>query len=192
MKLLTALALLVVYAQSAWLIFHPSTSPEYTLYYRQGALRRWPGPNGLKYRPGAKLDFSTSLVYLSRQGWSEPEGWGGTWSDGPAASVFLKVEPRSAAALELTLQGHAFVNPQHPLQRVEVLANGTTLGTLRYDDPSPTVRTLAIPGAVLQGAQQGILNLTLLFPDACAPAELGLSPDTRKLGVGITSMRLTP
>jgi len=155
-------------------------------------LQRWPGQDGLQYQLGANLDFSKPLVNLSSQGWSAPEGWGGTWSDGPAASLFLNLAPHQTAGLNLTLTGHAFVNAQHPVQRVDVLVNGATIGSLRYDDPSSTVRTLSIPGSVLQRVEHGVLTVTLRFPDACAPADLGLSKDSRKLGLGVASLRLTP
>ena len=189
---LTALILLGVYGVAGWRVLHPAPSPEYAVYYLKGELHRWPGQDGLKYQMGANLDFSKPLVNLSRQGWSEPEGWGGTWSDGPVGSVFLSLSQRPKAGLNLTLTGHAFVNAQHPLQRVEVLVNGTIIGSLRYDDPLSNTRTLSIPGSVLQRVEHGILTVTLRFPDACAPVALGLSGDTRKLGLGVASMRLTP
>ncbi|GEM_PF-2176794 len=124
--------------------------------------------------------------YLS-MGWSAPEPWG-TWSDGDAAMIVMKLASEPAQDLVLALDGHAFVTAKHPHQEIDLKVNGHPLGTIHYDFPSSDeIRTVPIPKAFIADR---LVKLEFGFKDAISPKELGLSQDPRRLGLGLVSLVL--
>jgi hypothetical protein len=123
------------------------------------------------------------------QGWSGAEQWG-TWSDGDSALVLLALSSIPKNELELLIDGSAFLTDKHPYQIVDILVNGHYVGTLRYDLHSNSgVRVVKIP-KVLTLEKNGQLSIKFNFRNPKSPAALGLSDDTRRLGLGIASLEL--
>ena len=146
------------------------------------------------YPLGSTIDFSaagTGEAY-TREGWSTPEPWG-RWSTGKQASLRFKLKPALAAGAEVKVEMRvsAFVTGRNPEQRVDVEANGSLVKQLLFttatggDKPHDESFTVT-PGP------DGELKLVLRTPDATSPAKLGVSGDTRKLGIGLVSLSIHP
>jgi hypothetical protein len=121
-------------------------------------------------------------------GWSVSEEWG-MWSDGDAAAIILELPSASQRDLDLLIEGQAFINDKHPLQEIEVAVNGHVLGILKYDGQSASARKLRIPDSVARQRGNRLL-VRFKFRDPRSPAELGISSDARKLGLGLVSMQV--
>jgi hypothetical protein len=183
-----AVALVPLYCVVAWLAFHPTVSREYDLYYLKHELRIWPRANGLQYRPGDRLDFSKTLPYLSRKGWSDPESWG-TWTDGDSASLFLDLPALPDTDMALQVEGRAFVDAVHPVQSVRVVVNGKNVGLLEYTSQKMLTQTLIVPQHAFSSLK---VEIDLIPANPIAPSDIGASKDTRRLGLGVASIQLQP
>ncbi|CAG9260993.1 exported hypothetical protein [Paraburkholderia unamae] len=183
-----ALALGALYCATAWYALHPAVSREYDLYYLRHQLRTWPGNGGLAYRPGERIDFSRTLPWLSRTGWSNPERWG-TWTDGDSASLYLTLPGRPASNMTLRVQGRGFVDARHPVQSVRVVVNGIAVGALAYASQDAKTQTLTIPKRAFSGSN---VEIDLIPANPAKPSEGGASQDTRRLGLGVASIELLP
>jgi hypothetical protein len=112
-------------------------------------------------------------------GWADPDP-GGRWTIGPAAQMLL-APSSSPTMLEWDAQAVTSAAPM----RVEVTANGVALGAVEYDGAPRRVQ-LPLPKAVT--AQQ--LLLTWRIHDPRSPKQLGLSEDSRQLGLFFRSVTL--
>lgn len=117
-------------------------------------------------------------------GWSTPEP-GLTWTDGAVASIILPVTPPpSGSAVRLALAVHPHLGPGLDRQVVRLTANGTDVGTWTLSESLQMLVDLP-PGLV--GSE---LRLVLHLPNARSPKDLGSSPDPRRLGVALSSLRI--
>jgi hypothetical protein len=92
--------------------------------------------------------------------------------------------------LEVLIEGDAFVADRHPTQEVYIFVNGQYVKRLRYDEESRGgVREIDIPRALAVGNNDALL-MRFCFKNPKSPAELGLSADRRRLGLGIVSLEL--
>jgi len=122
-------------------------------------------------------------------GWSSPEEWG-TWSDGDSSVVVLKLATLPGTDMSLLIESRAFVNDKHPIQEVEVLVNRRSLERLTYTTASSAgVRVVKIPQALI-AQNDGNLLIQFKLKNPKSPAEIGLSGDVRRLGLGLVSLRL--
>jgi hypothetical protein len=148
-----------------------------------------PAANAAPSVPELDIDFRQggNAAQYAATGWANSEDWG-TWTDGNRA--VLRLKPRSAATsdLILTVRARGFVAPQHPQQEIEVLVNGTAVGRWSFSSFEIVDRELRLPANLLAGSD--VLEITLVAPSARSPAELGLSTDTRRLGIGVASATL--
>lgn len=117
-------------------------------------------------------------------GWSAPEPWG-TWSDGLRSVVFLPTRPHSVGSL--IIEFNTLITHTHPLQRVDILVNGSLSSSLAVREPSKTVE-VKLP----EGANVSPLGLKLEFrlPDAIRPKDVGLGGDRRKMALGLKAITL--
>lgn len=110
-------------------------------------------------------------------GWSAPEAWG-VWSEGKRAELFLPCsnQPRYRAGQPFDVLLHL-----RPLrdQSLTIAAGRKVLwqGQLPKDDPA---LRLAIAPA---DCTRGVAHLKLRIADPARPVDLGISNDTRRLGV---------
>jgi hypothetical protein len=87
----------------------------------------------------------------------------------------------------ITLRASALIAPDHPRQRVTVLAAGTPVATLHLTEASHGAFTFVLPRQ-----DRFVTALDFALPDAVSPATIGLSTDTRSLGLFVTALDLSP
>lgn len=132
-------------------------------------------------------DGDKHLLY----GWSHPESWG-IWSNSEYASVLLQLANEPDTPMILELEAKAFVAAEHNKVSVEVFTNGTYLSTLVFqypDDMNVNIKKIFLPASLLRGSK-GSIKIEFQILEPISPAELGVSADHRKLGLGLISMKL--
>jgi hypothetical protein len=143
-------------------------------------------------QPLALGDPEVALRYVRYGAWL-PEA-DGCWTAGTQACVSLPLEERASGALLLGVWGDGYLPAEHRTQRqrVRLSVNGTPVGAVQLDRHQPELdgEAFAIPRSSL--AQGERIELVLDTPDAVSPAELGLAPDDRLLGVSIRQLVLSP
>ena len=143
----------------------PSVDPLYRAYYIDKSTDCFPLPVTGAYALGERISFGTdgaaSRTALARCGWRDPEATG-SWSDGDLSMLRFAVTTSSDLVLELKMQ--PYVDHDTPRQRIEVTANGTSLGIIEAADRGGTTSDIAIPAAVV--GTSGLLDVTLGYPDA--------------------------
>lgn len=126
-------------------------------------------------------------LYL-KSGWSRPEPWG-TWSISTSARVVIPIAdnlPNGRLAIEVVAQG--FVSPQSALRVVRASVDGRTHATMTFTPENAVIlTTMPVDAATLS---KRFIEIRFDVADPVSPAQLGLSPDRRSLGVGIRSIRL--
>jgi hypothetical protein len=132
---------------------------------------------------------SQGLLCL-RSGWSVAEQCG-TWSDGDVATMAMRVKGGSQQDLAMTIESFALVNERHPLQEVEVDVNGHFVKTLKFTSSSRVSNVLTVSKAYCS-QNDGMLNTEFKIKDPTSPAELGISTDSRKLGMYLMSLKVDP
>lgn len=150
-----------------------STCPQPPLPSRAALYRPLP-PNG-----ELRFDHPTAAAYLAG-GWYTPEPWG-IWTQGKVARIELQtaLPPR----FRLHLDGHPF-GPNLG-QPILVRAGAQTLPVV-FDSDKTQTRTLTFDAP---GLAYGI-EITL--PAPASPAQLGLGPDARQMGLGLVRLRVEP
>ena len=140
--------------------------------------------------PSVAVESAVSLAdpanaELCRLGWSGVEA-AGRWTDGPVAILAFDA---AAASTGLVLTLLAFIGPVPRTLRIRLvltLANtAVTEKEVLLDDEA--AREVRLPCR----APPGRITLKLLLDAPCSPVELGISSDTRQLGVQLGLLRLT-
>ena len=163
------------------------------------------------------IDFRANgnLKQYRGDGWSRSEPWG-TWTDGDTATLRLGVVPTKKSDLILAAQIRPFLTPERPRQDVDVLVNGRLAGSRAFYHPrsgwsgsgrvaaAPSAKTgarvpagpsammeweLRIPADLVEGSKA--IEIAFVVKTACSPAELGLSSDSRRLGIGFVRATLS-
>ncbi|WP_282010039.1 sulfatase-like hydrolase/transferase [Nitrospina watsonii] len=146
------------------------------------------GSSLARITPGEPFDFSetgsSSQFVLS--GWSVQES-GHRWSEGPKAVLSFKLKEVSGTDLVLRLRAHAFLaGGKIDHQAIKVLVNSqqTAQWAMRgerwYEAP--------IPAALID--KDGVINIAFEISNPVSPVELGLSEDSRKLGIAARELVL--
>ena len=120
-------------------------------------------------------------------GWSQPEKWG-TWSNGRYAEIYSKLANWSGGTVKLELNTRAFLAQNHPKIHVELLANGLSLGTFSFTMKQNGPKLSAIIPAKILTESQGRLKIGIVISDPASPLALGISQDSRLLGLGVSSI----
>jgi SAM-dependent methyltransferase len=141
---------------------------------------------------GAVVQFQSGRVDPSvlRSGWSVPETWG-VWSDGPEARLVLDPMPVLVVNGDLLLivRATAFTVPQYPHQLLDVLVNDMPLSLWTFKAGDGSVeRRARVPAPVVTFP----LIITFRLRNPISPAELGVSDDARRLGIGLIHLCLLP
>lgn len=125
-----------------------------------------------------KIDFTSGSwpgLIASTKGLSGPEAWG-TWSDGNHVTLeFTKPLP---AQFTLVVKAHTIGNSNEP--------STIAIGGDRREIRLPAPRELALTFQTDGNARR----IDIEIPWARSMKELGVSNDTRRLGIGFVSMRL--
>lgn len=123
------------------------------------------------------------------QGWSRPETWG-AWSNGPQAQLILPLKPGlQGKPLRVEIIGVAFVTAESPDRNVQVWVNDRQITSWHFEYPANEYAyTVDIPADLTSSNDPVIIDLRTENP--VSPYSLGLSPDARALGVGVSSVRI--
>lgn len=137
-----------------------------------------------------------SAAAAARRGYLD--GWSyheveGRWTVRPEARLAWKLDPAAAATrLELQVDGSAFCPPDGDFPTVVFWANGYRIGRWRGDRSRGyrTPNLFRVPPAAVAGA--AALVVTIVVDRPHAPADHGVSADTRPLGVFLRRAELRP
>jgi hypothetical protein len=141
------------------------------------------------YQLGTTIDFAAGGDFNHGvSGWSyrEPTGM---WSIDKTAQLLFQLEQPPCWDLTLVAQFAAFVVPQHPKTSVDVEVNGTPVGHWALTSTVPTTQRVHVPREV---AGDGELKVTFRIDAPPSPATLGLSKDTRNLGILLKEVTINP
>ncbi len=133
-------------------------------------------------------NFANKTLPIETSGLSYAGAWG-RWSDGDVVKLQLDV-PQNKPLKFTFRETHAFVPKENPLVLADVFANGRKVGTwtFRYKEAHPKTE-FVVPPSVLKIKQP--LELMIKIKGAVSPAELGMSDDKRKIGLGLHSLIIT-
>lgn len=127
------------------------------------------------------LNSNASADQLDCQGFAPPEPHG-RWTNGHDAQLGFVIDPACNRDVLLTIELAAFLQPTIlPEQRVAISVNGVSCGVWSIREPGWHARPIILP--VLERERDGLISLSFAIPTCRAPAVLGISPDTRVLGV---------
>lgn len=157
--------LVLFYCYVVWLIFSPSPSQNYRLYYLEHKLKYWPQRDGLNYTFGEIIDFRAIVDYMGTNSWGDPERWG-TWTDGRKATLYLRTQPFSDGRLELCATVRGSASPRGQLQAVQIRINEKLVDTWFFESaphrqPEWVVKRSIIPTAAMD--QGGMQRLSFLI-----------------------------
>ncbi len=140
------------------------------------------------------LNFTSDAAEATQkyqvQGWSHPETWG-TWTDGAVAELAMRLTPAPSGPLRLmTRIQSAMTHRQQPIQEMEILANDTVIrhASFRAGDPPLDINVL-IPATALN--HEGMLRLVFRIAHPSSPRALGMSGDSRQLGILVHQIRIS-
>lgn len=126
-------------------------------------------------------------VALLGSNWSSPEPWG-VWSTA-SAEVTLDLPDGGARGLDLVIEAMAFVAPGKPYRILGISVDGVPVCHLQMRGEVASYK-VAVPQDLIAGTGQ--LRLGFHAHGVLSPAALGLSDDSRTLGVGLCSITATP
>lgn len=142
-----------------------------------------------KYEINTEINFQKKSFNADK--WIE-SGWGyaedaGTWTIARQASLELNKLPRDQNLL-FNIDLIPFIAPNKlSEQKVDIYLNEVLLGTVKTADAQHF--KLLIPTELING-EQDIFKLVIGTPTS--PKDLGISTDTRKLGIRVKSIRISP
>ena len=124
-------------------------------------------------------------------GFSPIESWG-VWTDGAEACMRIRLPKCDASSLQVAFGVAPFIQSSHPQLEVEVMLNGISAATWLFSFASVTdieSRSLTVPSRQLDCS--GHAWLTFHIKNPISPMELGVSSDSRRLGLGLKSFVVT-
>jgi hypothetical protein len=145
------------------------------------------------YRMSDIVDFSAKgdgWLYAA-EGWSGPEDWG-RWSLGGGARIDMRISGHTGQELTLNLTYGALAHPERPCQKVAITGNGHAIATqeicLADNGGAPAPHSYRLPAGLVSA--DGLLEIHIKTPGAISPMRLGMSDDTRTLGVGVKTLQI--
>lgn len=149
--------------------------------------------NVLHYEAGKTLSFTQNggEEGFLLDGWSVVEDWG-RWTDARTASLVMRMPAVGDGAVNLEFKSRAFLAATHQSLELAVSVNGQKLAVFNYvapQDANDSTRTMKIPHDLL-AKSGGLLTIRFDIEKPVSPASLGLSADSRHLGLGLVSLKL--
>jgi hypothetical protein len=133
------------------------------------------------HHPGDVIPFDGNEGAIFGAGWSDPEP-AGRWTDGPVASLQLRLTPPEIGVLQVT--AHAFRPPDSPPLAVTVTVNGTEVAHWVFADEAEHVLDAPVPSSLV--GPDDLLQIKFAIADPRRPSEtLPDTPDTRLLGLSV-------
>ena len=147
--------------------------------------------DGNRYQIGTEITFGAAgnSGKYKGGGWSYAEQ-AASWTRSPDATLLLKLDSPPQSKITLTGEMNGFTPPQHPRLSFAIVLNGTQIA--RFEAPPNFARfpiATAIPASVFRS---GYNELTFRIDNPVSTAALGLSPDTRRLGLAVYWLKLGP
>lgn len=152
----------------------------------------WSGVNN-EYKLGNIVSFLAQTNNIKENlilidGWSGQEV-NGTWTDGDRSIIMFKLSEKPHSNLVLTIDSLPFINSNHPKLALDILVNHNYVGHLAYKlNNYSRINQIEIP--IKNIDKNNLLEIEFLFKNSISPYKLGLSSDSRKLGLFILSMSL--
>lgn len=147
------------------------------------------GPATCAFSVPASLSLSADAANAPWlvSGWSVRETRG-VWTTANSAQLQIALNERRDHAINVVLTGHAFVSEQHREQRVSASVGARIVDhwVVTFPDPNFRREIRLEPEEVASGD----INLQFDLPDIASPASLGLSADTRTLGIHLVQIEL--
>jgi hypothetical protein len=146
-----------------------------------------------RYELGETITFGQNGNAASYEtgAWSHPEAWG-TWSAGTEFGLQVETDQPTDSDLIFSSVVGAFVNEKQPELSAQVLVNGERIDEWRFvfgqGKEIYETHKATVPKAVFNKAKPCVILFRL--SKATSPAELGLSGDPRKLGLGFIRAQL--
>jgi hypothetical protein len=123
------------------------------------------------------------------RGWSMPEVWG-VWTVGAESVLRLPWAEPPKGPVRLVLAARGLLSPMRPAQLVEVAVGGVAVGRWTFTSAQTERMEMLLPAELVAGRE--VLEVTLRQTDLRYPAEIGLAPDPRPLGIAVHSVQLLP
>jgi hypothetical protein len=148
--------------------------------------------NTHRYEIGQPINFDEkgNAAFYKTGAWSFPEAWG-TWSSGTEFGLELNTDQPADSDLVFSSLVGGFVTEKQRELSAQVFVNGVRVDEWRFvfgrDTPYQTQK-LTIPRSLFNKARPCAIVFRL--SRATSPAELGLSRDPRKLGLGFIRAEL--
>lgn len=121
-------------------------------------------------------------------GFSAPEPWG-TWSLGEASSIIFATERSIQKGIKLSLEASFFLPKGKEKLEISVFCNGQFLLKREVFSPDKTIWEISIPQSLKNSENEYTLDFK--YVSASSPQEFGMSADTRKLAMGVSSFILS-
>jgi hypothetical protein len=159
-----------------------SWQPTYRIYTSNGVEIHTP-PD---YKLGTTIKFGKEqepqdFMY---SGWSTPEE-DIVWSDGKSATIAFSMNRSNSTLMNVQITAFPYiVDRKHETQRVTVYLNKNELGSYLFSQPQTQQMDFLIYPEYLN---EQVQYLTFDIPDAISPWELGISKDSRNLGIALSS-----
>jgi hypothetical protein len=174
-----------------WLMLHPNVSADYRAYYIDKTTTCMNQPVAGTYSLGQVVDFTPpgrdAAKLIRVCGWEGPVGDGNHAVGTSSRLRFVYPEHAVPAVVKLTMQ--AVVSDTQPAQRVDVLFNGQSIGTVKVTADPAQDFALQVPPA-LAATANGRVELELRFPDS---VQMGATdPDNRRRSIKLVSAALLP
>jgi glycosyltransferase involved in cell wall biosynthesis len=171
----------------------PSNEPLLPLKYRFIRTEQWASQLTALYELGSTIDFSSygnSKLYV-REGWSHSEDWG-CWTTNNISNLELTIVGYQKCPLLMTMHLKAFVNEKQPEQKLEITVNDTLVVSmiLSAEREHNQLHKVEIEINAELLSEEGVIRIQLSMPDAVSPLGLGISPDNRLLGMGVSSLQI--
>lgn len=129
-------------------------------------------------------EFETFGI-IPRFNWGSLEKWG-SWTDGKYADLLIPMPSNQPAPKIIRLLLKHFTSKNNPKNTIEIFINGKK--ETYHTFTSPEVTTLDIPISNQDAGKSINLGFRILNPTS--PLALGLSQDTRTLGLGLISLKM--
>lgn len=181
--------------------------PEYCLYEKKELRnlllkKRTKIPNGYTYLSKSDINQLALKVEMNKyyslatggdgtfildDGWSGEEDWG-VWSDDAKAILRIpcNTNSKSDKVKRITLKLVGFSASGHPVTKLTVKINQIDVWKGEATS-SPNDIEIAIPQGVCLGE---VVPITIDIQNPVSPKDLGLSDDTRNLGIGLLGFKL--
>jgi hypothetical protein len=152
---------------------------------RNGAIRIFQRSRRKIIGPGIYFGERGNAHQYQREGWFGPDK-GFTRTEGKSAELLIAI-PKPKADIIMYAEIEPFVVPgKLEKQRVTIYINDRKAG--EWIVTAPGEYNLTIPQDYLNGCE---LKMSFELPDAVSPADLGVSNDSRILGLGVRTIKIS-